>query len=108
MITRNIDVAGGVVNGTTGTIENIQPNLDILDTMNLHALPVLNTMLSHSTDVAIREQFPLILDWAITVHRVQGVTISSNIFVVMDFTFFGSGQVYVALSRVKKIYPVTC
>ena len=27
VITRNIDVAGGVVNGTIGTIENIQPNL---------------------------------------------------------------------------------
>ena len=27
VITRNIDVAGGVVNGTIGTVENIQPNL---------------------------------------------------------------------------------
>ena len=37
-------------------------------------------------DVAIREQFPL------TVHRVQGMIISSNVFVV------ASGQAYVALS----------
>ena len=27
VFTRNIDVAGGVVNGTIGTVENIQPNL---------------------------------------------------------------------------------
>ena len=71
--------------------------------MNLCALPVLNTVsLPNSTDVAIREQFPLILGWAITVHRVQGMTISSNVFVVLDSTFFATGQAYVALSRVKK------
>ena len=44
-----------------------------------------------STDVAIREHFPLILGWAMTVHRVQG-TISSNVLVVLDSTFFASGQ----------------
>ena len=27
VITRNVDVACGVVNGTIGTVENIQPNL---------------------------------------------------------------------------------
>ena len=30
------------------------------------------------------------------------MTISSNVFVVLDSTFFASGQAYVALSRVKK------
>ena len=58
--------------------------------------------LRHSTDVAIREHFPLILGWAITVHRVQGIAISSNVFVVLDSIFFASGQPSVQLSRVKK------
>jgi hypothetical protein len=31
------------------------------------------------------------------------MTISSNVF---DSTFFASGQAYVALSRVKKVYPI--
>ena len=35
------------------------------------------------------------------------MTISSNVFVVLDSTFFASGQAYVALSRVKKICPIT-
>ena len=30
------------------------------------------------------------------------MTITSNVFVVLDSTFFASGQAYVALSRVKK------
>ena len=30
------------------------------------------------------------------------MTISSNVFIVLDSTFFASGQAYVALSRVKK------
>ena len=77
--------------------------------MNLCALPVLNTVsLRHSTDIAIREQFPLILGWVIT---VKGMTISSNVFVVLDstyiHTFFASVQAYVALSRVKKFCPIT-
>ena len=107
MITRNIDVAAGVVNGAIGTIENIQPNLITVRCLRDNELMCITRVkhyisLPHSTDVAIREQFPLILGWAITVHKVQGMTICSNVFVALDSTFFASGQAYVALSRVKK------
>ena len=102
-ITRNIDVAGGVVNGTIGTVENIQPNLITVRRLKDNELMCITRIkhyvsLRHSTDIAIREQFPLILGWAITVHRVQGMTISSNVFVVLDSTFFASGQAYVGQS----------
>ena len=102
VITRNIDVAGGVINGTIGTVENIQPNLITVRRLKDNELMCITRIkhyvsLRHSTDIAIREQFPLILGWAITVHRVQGMTISSNVF-VLDSTFFASGQAYVALS----------
>jgi ATP-dependent DNA helicase PIF1 len=107
VITRNIDVAGGVVNGTIGTIENIQPNLITVQRLNDNEL-MCNTRirhyvsLHHSTDVAIREVSFNSGLVAITVHRVQGMTVSSNVLVVLDSTFFASGQAYVALSRVKK------
>ena len=54
VITRNIAVTGGVINGI---IENIQSNLitDVLETMNLCALPVLNTILAY----LIAQMWPL-------------------------------------------------
>ena len=107
MITRNVDVAGGVVNGTIGTVENIQPNLVTVRRLRDNELMCISHVkhsfnLPHTNDIIVREQFPLILGWAITVHRVQGMTIDSNVFVVMDSTFFATGQAYVALSRVRK------
>ena len=107
MVTRNIDVAGGVVNGTIGTVENIQSDLVTVHRLRDNELMCISCVkhffnLPHTSDIIVREQFPLILGWAITVHRVQGMTIDSDVFVVMDSTFFATGQAYVVLSRVRK------
>lgn len=59
---------------------------------------------SGSGDIKIKtgvviHQFPLVLAWAVTVHKAQGQTLDQ---VVCDFTmaFFAPAQAYVALSRV--------
>ena len=53
-------------------------------------------------DIIRKFQIPLILSWAITIHKAQGMTLE---FVKTDIgnSIFEYGQVYVVLSRVKNI-----
>ncbi|RNF15680.1 PIF1 helicase-like protein [Trypanosoma cruzi] len=51
--------------------------------------------------VAARTQIPLQLAWALTVHRVQGMTLPMAQ-VEINRSFFECGQAYVALSRVRR------
>ena len=50
-------------------------------------------------------QLPLILSWAITIHRAQGLTLESAELDIGD-NIFEKGQTYVSLSRVKSIEGV--
>jgi len=47
-------------------------------------------------------QYPLMLGWAVTIHKSQGKSLD-NIFVDIGPRAFASGQVYVALSRCRSI-----
>ncbi|MDR3058223.1 MAG: AAA family ATPase [Prevotella sp.] len=56
--------------------------------------------------VAIIRRFPFILGFALTVHRCQGMTLEKLTFNV-GHGCFASGQLYVALSRVRNINDLT-
>ena len=50
-----------------------------------------------------RNQFPIIPAAAMTVHRVQGMTLEGDVHVLLNGEFFADGQAYVALSRVRRL-----
>jgi ATP-dependent DNA helicase PIF1 len=65
--------------------------------INLH-----NFILEEGNNTIIKKQIPLILSWAITIHKAQGMTLD---YVKTDIgiSIFEFGQAYVVLSRIKNL-----
>ena len=106
MVTRNLDIQGGVVNGTSGILIEVHPKILIMETDSGLTIPVPRVkqriIFPVTNTVVYRVQFPIILSWACTVHRVQGTTLNTA-HISLDNTFFAPGQAYVALSRVQSM-----
>ena len=125
MLTVNVDVCDGLVNVARGIVSGIIKNdnkvLTIL--VKFHDAAIGRTssyklkypdsvpILRHTVNFTIkgirgaevtRNQFPLVLAWATTIHKVQGLTLD-QIVVNLKGGRFSPGQTYVALSCVKSI-----
>ena len=108
MLRRNIDTKAGLVNGALGT----QGVLSIA----LHHVTVQFDHMSKPHDVEMvksifiimknfyvyRKQFPLILAYAVTIHKCQGLSLDCAIVDLSD-AVFSPGMAYVALSRVRSL-----
>ncbi|XP_054623300.1 ATP-dependent DNA helicase PIF1 [Dunckerocampus dactyliophorus] len=107
MLTKNLDVTRGLVNGARGVVVAFEPGK--------HGLPRVR-FLCGVTEVLkperwvfksgggaylSRQQLPLKLAWAISIHKSQGMTL--DCVEISLARVFESGQAYVALSRARSL-----
>ena len=106
MLLTNMDVEHGLVNGSRGVIEKFCEGPEpypMVKFRNGEVIIITPTTWA-SEDVAglERQQIPLRLAYALTIHKAQGATLDCALIDVGDNTF-EYGQAYVALSRVKSL-----
>ena len=112
----NNDPKGRWVNGTLGQLQQVSKSHDVLTVYcqengkSIEVEPFLWEIFEYRyvDDEILPEpmgsfrQFPLRLAWALTIHKSQGKTFERAIIDIGRGTF-ASGQIYVALSRVKSL-----
>ena len=121
MLTANIWVEVGLVNGAMGTVQAIcydndqsPPNLPIAVTVRFDSccgptlsdgsvpiIPIRRTWLSTNKPCS-RLQLPLKLAWAITIHKSQGMTLDKAV-IDVGKKEFSTGLTFVACSRVRHL-----
>jgi len=102
MFVFNVAMELGISNGMTGKVVGFSddkefPIILCANGVQYTAEPVTWEIKSASIVIAARTQIPLILSYAITTHKSQGMSI--NHVEVNTSNFFEHGQCYVALSR---------
>ncbi len=110
MLRRNIDVTLGLVNGAIGTIQKFEKDakgvvtkIEIQFKESVHNLePVCSKFEILPKIYTYRKQFPISLAYAMTIHKSQGLSLSSCLVDIGNKTF-SCGQSYVALSRVTSL-----
>lgn len=106
MLRRNIDTKKGLVNGAIGNVIQIS-SVTIKVKFDHIAKPyeierVKTRFLLMKNFYMYRKQFPLILAYAVTIHKCQGLSLDCAI-INLSQSVFGYGMAYVALSRVRSL-----
>lgn len=106
MLTRNIGVESKLVNGSRGVVRDITHDGRVLVQFVSSEEPIYIQKMDFERVVGKRRykrsQVPLILAWALTIHKSQSATID-RVIVDLGPDIFADGQAYVALSRVRSL-----
>jgi ATP-dependent DNA helicase PIF1 len=102
MLIKNIDVHLGLINGAIGTVIDFtlaKNPIILFDNGITHTIEKHEWKLDLNKNFVKATQIPLILAYAITLHKSQSLTLSHAILDLEDA--FADGMVYVGLSRLK-------
>jgi ATP-dependent DNA helicase PIF1 len=114
MLRSNIDVDYGLANGAIGNVTEIKYSEKFVQSIiikfdNLNKDYELKRVTQdfeiRKNEYVSRSQFPLTLAWAITIHKVQGLSLEA-IMADIGPSIFEPGMSYVALSRAKLLENV--
>lgn len=107
MLINNMDIESGLVNGSRGVITQFGtaptyiPYVLFKGQSDAIQIPTV-TWEAEDPEGVMRRQIPLVLAYAVTIHKCQGSTLDSALVDIGSSTF-EYGQAYVALSRVKSL-----
>lgn len=105
MLTWNLDTENKLVNGSVGTVQEVFQNQVIVDFDDVGKISVIkqtwNILDENGKILATAKQIPLVVCYALTIHKCQGVSLPKAIIDIKDC--FCNHQVYVALSRVRSL-----
>ena len=105
MLLKNLEPEAGLVNGSRGVVVAFQefaPYLPKVQFKTCTRLIKPEIWASNHEPPIQREQIPLRLAYALTIHKAQGASLDSALVDIGDSTF-EYGQAYVALSRVRSL-----
>lgn len=108
MLTKNLDIEFGLVNGSLGVIKDFVGGLPIVKFNNGIEMCIEEAVWESVLDgekVATAIQLPLIVAYSFTVYKVQGLTLESAVIDLRNC--FAPHIAYVALSRVKNLDKLT-
>lgn len=128
MLTANLWTKGGLVNGSMGTVHDIMfknqgppslpaavfvkfdtyEGLTIISTEGDNVVPIVPIKRSwegKSGTICSRQQVPLCLAWAITVHKSQGLTLSKAK-IDIGSKEFAAGLTFIAVSHVHSLSDI--
>ena len=103
-----MDIDAGWVNETLAVVTALYQNCVVIQKMSnpSQQIPVprfrQQIEINATSYTILRHQFPLQLAYAVTVQRIQGLTVQKAI-VCLNSKFFASRQAYVALSHVQRL-----